>query len=253
MIRKSNSRKGNKRGQLLLAAAAGVSVLGLIHSAQAATYTWDADTGTTGAQDGAGTWNTTNTNWWNGSDVAWPGTASNTALFGVGGTPGTVTVSGTANVNSGSLTFAGGYTLSGGSITNISAITVNSGVGAVTIGSDMTSNTATNLTITNNSTNLLTINGNTAINATTSLKLQGPITINGNISGTGKALDAKTNPSTITLAGNNTYSARHPLAARCPLVHSTTLTPGHGLTTPTGTATSARRQPPSTALSRWGT
>ena len=45
---------------------AGLSALGL-PSLDAASLTWDADTGTTAAQDGAGTWNTSNTNWWNGS------------------------------------------------------------------------------------------------------------------------------------------------------------------------------------------
>ena len=36
--------------------------------AQGASLTWDADTGTTGAQDGSGTWTTGGGGWWNGSD-----------------------------------------------------------------------------------------------------------------------------------------------------------------------------------------
>ena len=32
--------------------------------ADAADLTWDADTATAGAQEGSGTWNTSNTNWW---------------------------------------------------------------------------------------------------------------------------------------------------------------------------------------------
>lgn len=81
------------------------------------TFTWDVVSGTSGPQDGAGTWNSSNTNWWNGStNVAW--TAGNIATFGAGGAPGTVTVSG--SVNAGGLTFgslaSGTYTLSSGTI-----------------------------------------------------------------------------------------------------------------------------------------
>ena len=54
-------------------------------------YLWDANTTTTDAQDGAGNWNTTGTNWWFGSgNVAWD--SSRTAEIGAGGTPGTITL-----------------------------------------------------------------------------------------------------------------------------------------------------------------
>ena len=47
----------------------------------AASLTWDANTGTTGAQDGSGNW--AGNNWWNGSaNVTW--TAANDAVFGAG-------------------------------------------------------------------------------------------------------------------------------------------------------------------------
>ena len=52
------------RSLLICAAALVVYPAGLFAQANP---TWDATTGTTGAQDGAGTWNTSNTNWWNGS------------------------------------------------------------------------------------------------------------------------------------------------------------------------------------------
>ncbi|HWY75603.1 MAG TPA: LamG-like jellyroll fold domain-containing protein, partial [Verrucomicrobiae bacterium] len=52
-------------------------------AATATTLTWDAGS-SGGPQDGNGTWNTTTTNWWNGSaDVAW--TDNNLVVFGAGG------------------------------------------------------------------------------------------------------------------------------------------------------------------------
>ncbi len=80
------------------------------------TLTWDANTATAGAQDGAGTWNTTGANWYNGSaDVTWPNDTS-TALFGAG-TAGTYAIT-VGTVNAGGITFnQNGYTLSSGSIT----------------------------------------------------------------------------------------------------------------------------------------
>lgn len=90
------------------------------------TFTWDPNGGTSGPQDGAGTWNSSNTNWWNGSsNVAW--TAGSIAAFGSGGTPGTVTVSG--SVNAGGLSFgslgSGTYTLASGTIGMTSAATIS--------------------------------------------------------------------------------------------------------------------------------
>ena len=42
-----------------------VGVGGIAH---AATLTWDADPGTAGIQDGAGTWDTTTNNWYDGAN-----------------------------------------------------------------------------------------------------------------------------------------------------------------------------------------
>ncbi len=84
----------------------------------AATLTWDANTATAGAQDGAGTWDTTTGNWYNGTDdVVWPNT-TDTAIFGAG-TAGTYTITLSSTVNAGAITFKqGGYTISGsGNIT----------------------------------------------------------------------------------------------------------------------------------------
>lgn len=92
---------------LLLAFGAGPS--------RADTLTFDADT-TPPATDGAGTWDTTMPNWYNGvADIAWPNT-SDTAAFGAG-VAGTYAI-GVGTVNAGGITFnQGGYTLSGGTIT----------------------------------------------------------------------------------------------------------------------------------------
>ena len=61
------------------------------------------------------------TNWWNGSsDIVWPNTSADTAVFGAGNGPaGTVSVSGgvTANALIFNAPGSGNYTLSGGAIT----------------------------------------------------------------------------------------------------------------------------------------
>lgn len=109
------TQRVNHSVHLFLVAAVIVST-GL--SAQAQPVTWNATSSGTGPVDGRGTWNSSNTNWWNGtSNVAWA--AGSTASFGNGGTPGTVTVSG--SLNAGGITFgpyAGstGYTLTGGTV-----------------------------------------------------------------------------------------------------------------------------------------
>ncbi|MDY0165863.1 MAG: autotransporter-associated beta strand repeat-containing protein [Thermoguttaceae bacterium] len=95
--------------------------LATMNATQAATLTYDANTGAFGAQDGAGAgWNTTNQNFWDGaSNVPWPNTAVDEAVFGAGaGSAGVVSV-GTVTANR--ITFnaagTGNYTLSGGTIT----------------------------------------------------------------------------------------------------------------------------------------
>jgi len=91
-------------------------------SVVAATVTWDANTSTTGAQDGGGTWDTSGNNWWNGSaNVPWPNTTADEAVFGAGsgaGAAGTVTVgSVTANKITLNAAGSGSYILAGGTIT----------------------------------------------------------------------------------------------------------------------------------------
>jgi autotransporter-associated beta strand protein len=86
----------------------------------AATYTWDANTSKTGAQDGTGSWGTATANWWNGtSDQVWNNSADNTAVFGASGTAGTVTL--ITGITVGGITFnsgvIGNYTIAGNTIT----------------------------------------------------------------------------------------------------------------------------------------
>ncbi len=110
MACKSNNRKGNKRGQLALAAAAvGLSALGMVQSAQAANYTWNG-----GA---TGTWDTTTTNWLNaGSSTAF-GAGGNWAYFTTG-TDATVTMNATlaaqAILASDNVSVTGGGTINTG-------------------------------------------------------------------------------------------------------------------------------------------
>ncbi len=110
MACKSNNRKGNKRGQLALAAAAvGLSALGMVQSAQAANYTWNG-------ADGA-TWDTTGVNWGGtASNIYWSAVA-NGAYFNSANSGGTVTVNGSIAATSVYLSSGAStsnYTLSGG-------------------------------------------------------------------------------------------------------------------------------------------
>jgi autotransporter-associated beta strand protein len=140
--------------------------LAIVPWSPAATLIFDGNTGTTGAQDGSGNWDTTTTDWWNGtSDVAWDNTTPGNAVFGVNsGAAGTITV---------------------GSGINIVNITNNSpGSGAYTIGG-----------------NPLTLAGNPTIYVATGTA----ITMSTVLNGTGYTLEGggwlTNNP-----GGNNTYS-----------------------------------------------
>ena len=71
------------KNQLTLIAAIFGAVIFSTGTLVAATWTFDANTGTTGAQDGSGTWDASTLNWWTGSaDSAWNN--ANNAQFGAG-------------------------------------------------------------------------------------------------------------------------------------------------------------------------
>jgi len=94
-------------------------------------FLWDADTTTTGPQDGSGNWATGTNPWWNGTaDATWPGGVI--ATFGVGTTTGNV-VTLANNMTPSGLTFAsGGYTLASGlgNLALTASTTVNAQVDA---------------------------------------------------------------------------------------------------------------------------
>ena len=153
--------------------AAAMVVSLLASPARASTYTWDAS-GSSGTPsfDGSGTWSTTNANWWgNGADNDWT-TASDTAVFGSGGSgPYTVTVP--TSVSVGGIMFNPGslYNISGGTIAlyaTTGAIAMNASAG--TIGSVITGTAG--LTMTGTGTLYLTgyntYTGTTTLSSTSS-------------------------------------------------------------------------------------
>ena len=84
----------------------------------AATLTWDADTTTTGAEDGSGTWDTSTANWWTGSaDTTFNIATPDGPIIGaLNGAAGTVTLG--APIISSNIIFnaasVGNYTIAGG-------------------------------------------------------------------------------------------------------------------------------------------
>lgn len=75
-------------------------------TARADSYTFDANTSSAGVQDGSGTWNTTLSNFWNGtSDVKWPNQDTDVAVFGAGAGGGTMSIT-TGTVTANGITFA---------------------------------------------------------------------------------------------------------------------------------------------------
>lgn len=119
MLQPSSSRdRLDSRVIRLLAAA--IASLAFVGPAGAQTLTWSG----TGSFNGPGTWNSSNSNWWNGTaNQTW--TTGNTAAFGVStGTGSTVTVSG--SVSAGGIVFnplsvsgntaGSSFTLTGGTI-----------------------------------------------------------------------------------------------------------------------------------------
>ena len=151
-------------------------------ASQAGQYWWAGDGVNLG---GNGPWNTVSNNWRNGSEsgsfTAWPNGGGDEAVFtnAVGGTAGTVTLSGTINANA--LSFkTNAWTLSGG--------TLNLGSGASTI-------TATNVTA----------NSHQTLNST--LAGSGTLTVSGLASyGFGLLLNANNSAFTGKIVVNQTGS-----------------------------------------------
>lgn len=109
----------------------------LFSSAQAANLTWDPTGVPTSPAGGSGTWNTTNSNWSNGtSDSVWSNANNDNAVFG--GTAGTVTLGAPVTVNN--LTFSStssGYNITGSTLT-LNGIITAGGAGSTSISSTIT-------------------------------------------------------------------------------------------------------------------
>lgn len=130
------------------------------------TVIWDADTGTTGAQDGNGIWNVASTNWWNGSaDIAWSNL--NYASFGSGGT-GAATVTLADDLSTSVLTFSDvDYTLT---TTTNKTLTLSDAP-------QITTNSHATLAVPLDGTGALTKTGSGTLSITSRGSFSGPITV----------------------------------------------------------------------------
>lgn len=114
VVRHQRKQKRPVRGAM----AAGVAAALFAPALSAATLTWDANTITSGAQDGSGTWNSGNTNWWNGAaNVSWNNATPDNATFGAAsGNAGVITLGENITVGTLRLDVPGsglGYALAG--------------------------------------------------------------------------------------------------------------------------------------------
>ncbi len=191
---------------LFLAMACSLGAVSLSPTASADSYTWDATTGTAGIQDGAGNWTGAN-NWLlngAGSNLAWPNSTGDTAVFGNGGVGGSVTV-GTVNVGTISFTptTTTAYTLATGTITmgtgtaGSAAITNTNTLGS-TISAKISGTSGLNFTGVANSTVAVTLSGANDYTGITNVATGGRLT--SNATGFGSAAGATAS----VLGGNHT-------------------------------------------------
>jgi fibronectin-binding autotransporter adhesin len=181
--------------------AAVISVIGLgglqafPSHANAASYSWDPQQTNNGA-GGTGTWNSTNTNWFNGtSDVLWPGTG-NVAVFS--GTAGTSTLGATEQAN-GLLFATTGYILD----LNSHALTIDSAgtVYGATTGTTMVANTG-------NGGTGLTFSGASQATLGFAAASTGTLAISANITGSTTAnLIFSPNGGALNLSGGATFAS----------------------------------------------
>jgi autotransporter-associated beta strand protein len=158
-IKPSRLHALNLTARRALRAALTTFCLALATCAQAASLTWDANTGTTGAQDGSGTWNVGGpNNWWTGSANA-NFAANDVPTFGAG-TDGTYAITVGGSFTSGQpITFNNsGYTLSAASARTI---TIS---GPLTVASGKTATIGTNVTLSRPSGGSWTLNGGGTLN-----------------------------------------------------------------------------------------
>ena len=162
------------------------ALLSIFSQSFAATYYWDGATPAGAPGGGAGTWDTSSTNWdtsLSGGDIAWSNTFFDTAVFG--GTAGTVNLGN--NISVGGLQFnTTGYTISTGANTlsfsdtnnsilfnNIATATITGAVGGTGNLSLTASTPATAGTLTLNGTSAGGWTGTTMIHSGVTLSLSG--------------------------------------------------------------------------------
>jgi len=187
---------------------------------QAATFVWDSNTGTLQVQDGAGTWTSAGTTWWNpagaGSNVAI--TSGDIGFFGAGGVGGAITLSGNQSLLGmifGQTTTTG-YSFTAGSATTLtlagSGVTVLAGAQPVTIGdANLSLVLGAAQSWANRSTNALTIGGavdnggfGLTLGAPAGLPGTGSYTLNGALTGAGGLTLSGPGTTTITAASGYT-------------------------------------------------
>jgi autotransporter-associated beta strand protein len=193
------SRKFSALSGSILKLAASALLLGAASLPAAVVY-WDADgtaignNASSGAGlGGAGTWNASNSTWWDGSslvDAAFPGTGTDTAIFT--GTGGIVQLGSAITVQT--LTFnSDGFTITGGT----------------------------------GGTNALTLASNNAVN----VNVAGTATVSAVVAGSGGLTVNSTTTGTLALTGVNTYTGLTTVSAGTLLVTSSgNLNSGNNLT-----------------------
>lgn len=208
MPKNSQSRGNFAFAKLLVAGAVLLSLpLTGVQSLRAATYSWDPSiTGGT-SPGGSGTWNTSLTNWWDGTfDSAWGNTTADVGVFG--GSAGAVSVS--TALNAGTLQFlTTGYTFTGSAIT----------LGAGGIDASALSSGTTSIA------NAIALGAGQSWNIGTGASLLA----SGIISGTNSL--AKTGAGTLTLSAINTFSGGLTLSQGTLSIAANTALGGTGGTT----------------------
>jgi fibronectin-binding autotransporter adhesin len=202
-LRRQSNRK---MGVLLAAAAAAAGTALLLQSsppAQAASLSWDPAISGGASLGGSGTWDTTTANWFSGTDVAWPNSGTDEAIFG-GTTAGTVTP-GTA-LNVGTVTFnTDGYTIATGNTLTLGGATPTVNVVAGPLGATVNAVLAGTTGLTLAGPGTLTLGGTNTFTGGLNINAgQLNYSVDGNLGAGGAAVSI--NGGTINFTGNAAYT-----------------------------------------------